>query len=147
MERGAGGGEETITFCFPNLLTRLDTELLLCVCWLDKVVLLVHCCLLQISYIQGTPPYPVSFRTFQCLALSAMDVDHIDTYPAGAVVNFQPSGGRIVPAKIVLAAGAGAHCQAPCQACVKGSSGQDRTRLISSVDLCSWQGQDYSNYV
>ena len=21
------------------------------------------------------------------------------------------------------------------------------TRLISSVDLCSWQGQDYSNYV
>ena len=30
---------------------------------------------------------------------------------------------------------------------VKGSSGQDRTRLISSVDLCIWQGQDYSNYV
>ena len=30
---------------------------------------------------------------------------------------------------------------------VKGSSGQDRTRLISSVDLCSWQGQDYRNYV
>ena len=32
-------------------------------------------------------------------------------------------------------------------ASVKGSSGQDRTRLISSVDLCSWQGQDYRNYV
>ena len=30
---------------------------------------------------------------------------------------------------------------------VKGSSGQDRTRLVSSVDLCIWQGQDYSNYV
>eukprot|EP00670_Eutreptiella_braarudii_P005455 CAMPEP_0174281794 /NCGR_PEP_ID=MMETSP0809-20121228/2198_1 /TAXON_ID=73025 ORGANISM="Eutreptiella gymnastica-like, Strain CCMP1594" /NCGR_SAMPLE_ID=MMETSP0809 /ASSEMBLY_ACC=CAM_ASM_000658 /LENGTH=32 /DNA_ID= /DNA_START= /DNA_END= /DNA_ORIENTATION= len=32
-----------------------------------------------------------------------MNVHHIDTYPAGAVVNFQPSGGSIVPAKIVLA--------------------------------------------
>ena len=30
---------------------------------------------------------------------------------------------------------------------VKGSSGQDRTRLVSSVDLCIWQGQNYSNYV
>eukprot|EP00670_Eutreptiella_braarudii_P019884 CAMPEP_0174354294 /NCGR_PEP_ID=MMETSP0811_2-20130205/19002_1 /TAXON_ID=73025 ORGANISM="Eutreptiella gymnastica-like, Strain CCMP1594" /NCGR_SAMPLE_ID=MMETSP0811_2 /ASSEMBLY_ACC=CAM_ASM_000667 /LENGTH=54 /DNA_ID=CAMNT_0015485109 /DNA_START=73 /DNA_END=234 /DNA_ORIENTATION=+ len=34
-----------------------------------------------------------------------MDVDHVDTYPAGAVVNFQLSGGSIVPAKIVLAKG------------------------------------------
>eukprot|EP00670_Eutreptiella_braarudii_P004704 CAMPEP_0174282796 /NCGR_PEP_ID=MMETSP0809-20121228/3368_1 /TAXON_ID=73025 ORGANISM="Eutreptiella gymnastica-like, Strain CCMP1594" /NCGR_SAMPLE_ID=MMETSP0809 /ASSEMBLY_ACC=CAM_ASM_000658 /LENGTH=122 /DNA_ID=CAMNT_0015377253 /DNA_START=376 /DNA_END=744 /DNA_ORIENTATION=- len=45
-----------------------------------------------------------------------MDVDYIDTYPAGAV-NFQRSGGSIVPAKIVLATGAGAQCQALCQAC------------------------------
>ena len=36
---------------------------------------------------------------------SAMDVDHIDPYPAGALVNFQPSGDSIVPAKIVLATG------------------------------------------
>jgi hypothetical protein len=30
-----------------------------------------------------------------------MDVDHIDTYPAGAVFNFQRSGGSIVPATIL----------------------------------------------
>jgi hypothetical protein len=44
------------------LQNQSDTELLLCVCRLDKVVLLVHCCVLQISCIQGTPPYPVSSR-------------------------------------------------------------------------------------
>ena len=82
----------TVNFCFANLLRRSDTELHLCVCWLDKVVLLVHCCVLQISCIQGTPPYPVSCRTLQCFTISAFDVDHIDTYPPGAVVNFKPSG-------------------------------------------------------
>ena len=30
-----------------------------------------------------------------------MDIDHIDTYRAGAVVNFKHSGGSIVPAKIL----------------------------------------------
>ena len=33
-----------------------------------------------------------TWATLQCFAISATDVDHIDTYPAGAVVNFQPSG-------------------------------------------------------
>ena len=51
-----GGG---VTFRFSNLLRRLDIELLLCVCWLDKVGLLVF----QISCIQGTTLYPVSCRT------------------------------------------------------------------------------------
>ena len=51
----------------------------------------------------GTPPYPVSCRTLQFFATSAIHVDHIDTYPAGDAVNFQRSGGSIVPAKIVLA--------------------------------------------
>ena len=47
-------------------------------------------------------------------------------------------GARLTPAYAVM-----------CEAfpSVKGSSGQDRTRLISSDDLCIWQGQDYSNYV
>jgi hypothetical protein len=76
-------------------------EFLLCVCWLDKVVLLVHCCVLQISGIQGTPLHPVPCSTLQCLAISATDVDHIDTYPAGAVVNSQRSGGRMMPAKVL----------------------------------------------
>ena len=31
-------GEGTVTFRFANLLRRLDIELLLCVCWLRKVV-------------------------------------------------------------------------------------------------------------
>ena len=52
---GEGGDEGTVTFRLANLLRRSDIELLLCVCWLDKVVLLVHCCVLQISGIQGTP--------------------------------------------------------------------------------------------
>ena len=64
-------------------------------------VLLVHSCVLQISCIQGTPPCPVSCRTIPFFATSAMDVDHIDMYPAGAVVNFQRSGCSIVPPKIV----------------------------------------------
>ena len=98
---GGGGGQGIATFHFANILTRLGIEYLRCVCWLDKVVLLVHCCVLQISCIQSTPLYPVSCRTLQFFATSAMDVDHIDTYPAGVVVNFQRSGGSIVPAKIL----------------------------------------------
>ena len=39
---GGGGGEGTVIFHFANLLRRLGIELLLYVCWLDKVVLL-HC--------------------------------------------------------------------------------------------------------
>jgi len=37
------GGRENRPFLFCKF-TRSDTELLLCVCWLDKVVLSVHCC-------------------------------------------------------------------------------------------------------
>ena len=37
-------GKGTVTFHFPNFLRRLDIEVLLCACWLDKVLLLVHCC-------------------------------------------------------------------------------------------------------
>ena len=94
MHSKRGGGEGTVTFCLANLLRRSYTELLLCVCWLDKVVLLVHCCALHISCIQGTLPYPVSCRLLQCFAISAMDVDDIDTYPAGAAVNFPTFWGQ-----------------------------------------------------
>ena len=52
--RRGGGGEGSVTFRFANLLRGL--ELLLCVCWLDKVVLWVHGCVLRISCIQGTVP-------------------------------------------------------------------------------------------
>ena len=69
-----GGG---VIFRFANLLRWLALELLLYVCWLDKVVLLVHCYVLQISGIQGTPLHPVSCRTLQFVAISAIDVDHI----------------------------------------------------------------------
>ena len=55
----------------------------------------------SISGIQGTPLHPVSCRTLQFFAISAIDVDYIDMYPAGAVVNFQRSGGSIVPGKIL----------------------------------------------
>jgi hypothetical protein len=41
----------------------------------------VHCCVLQIACIQGTPLYRVSSRTLHFLAISAINVDHIDTYP------------------------------------------------------------------
>ena len=37
------GGEGTVRFHFPNFLRRLDIEVLLCVLWLDEVLLLVHC--------------------------------------------------------------------------------------------------------
>ena len=47
-------GEGAVTFRFANLLRRSDIELLLCVCLLDKVVLLVPCCVLQISGIHCT---------------------------------------------------------------------------------------------
>jgi len=40
-----------------------------------------------------------------------MDVDHIDTYSPGAVVNFQRSVGSIVPAKILAPTERGADCQ------------------------------------
>ena len=60
---GGAGGEGTVTFPFPNFLGRLDIEVLLCVCCLDEVLLLVHCCVLQISCMEGTALYPVSCRT------------------------------------------------------------------------------------
>ena len=59
-------------------------------CWLDKVLLLVHCCVPQISSMEGTALYP-----------PAMNVDDIDTYSPGAVVSFQRSDGSIVSAKIL----------------------------------------------
>ena len=65
------------------------------------------------SCIQGTPLYPVSCRTLKFFAISAMDIDHSDTYPAGTVVNLQLTGGSIMPAKIVLATGAGAPAKPP----------------------------------
>ena len=67
------GDEGTVTFPFSNLCRRLDIELLRCVCWLAKVVLLVHWCAHQGSSIQGTPLYPVSCRTLQFFVISVMD--------------------------------------------------------------------------
>ena len=92
---GGAGGEGTVTFRFVNLLRRSDIELLLCVCWLDKVVLLVHGYVLRVSGIQGTPLYPASCRTLQCLAISATD----------SISNvLRASGGR-VPQSAVLITG------------------------------------------
>ena len=51
---GGGGGEGTITRRFPNFLRRLDMELLLCICWPDKVVSLVHGCVLQLHLRHST---------------------------------------------------------------------------------------------
>ena len=45
---GGGGG---VTFFLANLLRRPDIELLLCVCWLDTLVLWVHCCVLHIFFL------------------------------------------------------------------------------------------------
>ena len=84
------GGGGTVTFRFSNFLRRLDIEVLLCVCWLDKVLLLVHCCVLQISCMEGPALHPVLCRTFG-FCNSAMN--GIDMYSAGAVVNFQRADG------------------------------------------------------
>jgi len=59
LERGGGG----VILKFPISSGRWDIELLLCVYWLDNAVILVHCCVLEISCIQGTKLYPVSCRT------------------------------------------------------------------------------------
>ena len=71
----------------------------------------MHCCVLQISCIQGTPLYPVSCRTLQCFALSAMDVDRIDTYPAMLLSISNVFRGSIVLAKILDPSKRGADCQ------------------------------------
>ena len=97
---GGGGGDGTVTFRFANLLRRSDTELLLCICWLDKVVLLVVLCTSDFWHPRPST-VPCIMQNTSVLAISAMDVDQIDTYPAGAVVNFKRSGGSFVPAKIL----------------------------------------------
>ena len=66
---GGGGGEGTVTFHFPNFLRALDVEVLLRVCWLDKVLLLVYCCVLQISCMEGTALHPVNSPAFTCIHL------------------------------------------------------------------------------
>ena len=48
--RGGGGG---VTLSFPISIGRLDIELLLCVYWLDKAVVLVHCCGIEITAKRG----------------------------------------------------------------------------------------------
>ena len=93
----------------------------------------MHCYVLQMSCIQGTPPYPLSCRTLQFFAISVIQFDHIGTYSAGAVVNFQRSGGSIVPAKVVVAAGVGAPCQALCQACPQCCQTSCQTSTKSAV--------------
>ena len=70
---GGGGGEGTVAFLLANLRRRLHIDFLWCICRLDNVVLLVHCCVLQVSCIQGTPLCPVSCRTLQFFVISAMD--------------------------------------------------------------------------
>jgi len=65
----SGGGKGTVTFHFPNFLRRLDIEGLLCVCWLDQVLLLVHVCVLQISCMEGTALHPVNSPAFTCIHL------------------------------------------------------------------------------
>ena len=61
-------GEGTVTFRFANLLRRLGVALLLCVCWLDKVVFLVHCCISDLLHPRySTVPcimQNTSFRNF-----------------------------------------------------------------------------------
>ena len=72
---------------------------------MEKVVLLMHCCVFQISSIQL---YPVSCKTLRFFAISAIDVDHMNMYPAGAIVNFQRSWGSSVPATILAPSERGA---------------------------------------
>ena len=70
-----GGG---ITFSFQIISQdwiRLDIALFLCVCWLDKVVLLVHCCVLQISCLQRHYTRPSIIQNTSFFAISTMDVD------------------------------------------------------------------------
>ena len=80
------GGEGTVIFSFPNLLRRFDIELLLRVCWLDKVVLLVHCCVLPISCIQGTTLYPASCRMLSFsqfppwMSILVAPVEHVELF-------------------------------------------------------------------
>ena len=59
-----GGGQGTVTLRFANLLRRSDIELLLCVCWLEKVVLSGHCRALQISYHSTVPCIMQSILVF-----------------------------------------------------------------------------------
>ena len=48
--------EGGVTFRFANLRRRLYIELLRCICWLAKVVvLLVHCCALHASKVLHVP--------------------------------------------------------------------------------------------
>ena len=49
----SGGAEGTITFRFANLLRRSDIELLLCGCWLDKVVLALRLCGQRVRVVYG----------------------------------------------------------------------------------------------
>ena len=112
---GGGGGKGMVAFHFPNFLGRLDIEVLLCVCWLDEVLSLVHCCVLQTSRMEGTALYPVCRTLF---AISAMNLNDTHTYSAGAVVDFQRSDSSIVSAKILGPSERGtgpSHMSAPVQ--------------------------------
>ena len=54
-----GGAREPSLFIFQIFVEGW----ILCVCRLDKVLLLVHCCVLQISAMEGTALHLVSCRT------------------------------------------------------------------------------------
>ena len=57
-----GEGRGNRHFHCPKFTEKFDIELLPRVCWLDKVVAFVHCCVLHASFILGTVLDPVSCR-------------------------------------------------------------------------------------
>ena len=72
----------TFAFIVSILIRGLDIEVLMGLYWLDKVVLLLHCCAIRISCFKGTTLHPVA-------------------HAADIIVNLQHSVGRGVHAKIL----------------------------------------------
>ena len=87
-----------MTFRFANLPRRWDIELLLRVCGLDEVVLLVHCCVLQISdflhprysaipsimqntSVSNNSSHVVNFQHYGCRKRCPMDVVSVKSDP------------------------------------------------------------------
>ena len=94
----------TVTFHFPSFRRRLDIEVLLCVCRLDKVLFLCSWCIaVYFKFLAWKAPHCTLYHAENLVFFSilAMIVDDIDTYFPSAVVNFQRLDGSLVSAKIV----------------------------------------------
>ena len=85
--RGWEGGKGTVTLGFPNLIRRSDIELLLCVCWLDKVIGAFLCTSNFLHSRHYTVPCIMQNTSF--FAISAMNVGPINTYSLLSISNVQ----------------------------------------------------------